>query len=330
MLQTVLDFSIFEDFVNLQPKQIPLGSEEENYYWLSFWNYLKNGTDLSIINFKETQNIFLTSLTTGRKGTKIKLSENFKKPYKNILPRETNIQSVFFIDEEDENEQQKYRNKNSLFFAFKNDYKIKWKELSLFKKSKILSVEKAEKLQFHSWSVLNEYLLPFSDLIIFDNFIFSGNKKKLQANLFKIIKEFSKVASVKFNLLIVSYIGYDFILNVEKIYDTLKEFLREEKIECNPGIVLTTNAIKRHDRAIYSNYLRINSGDSFNYFKSDGTFATKGTEITFFPLCENEKYITTENSLKKISEIIDNLAKREDADKYLIGNIKNKLLKFNT
>ncbi len=327
MLHTILDFEIFEDFVNSQPKQIPAGTEEENECWLSLWNYLKSGTDLSIVSWGKKQNIFLTGLTTGRKETKIQLSENFKKPYKAVFPKDTNIQSVFFIDEQVKAVQQRYRNKNSLLFGFKNDYKTKWKELSLLGKPKVLNVEKVEKLQFSSWSVLNEYLLPFTDLIIVDNYIFDESLQ--YSNLFEILKEFNKAASVKFNLLIVSYTGNKYKLNIRKINNTLKEFLNEEKIECNLGIVLTTGAIKRHDRAIYSNYLRINSGDSFNYFKSNGDFVTKGTEISFFPLCENEKFTATENSLKKISEIINSLSKIEDAEKYLIGNIKNKLLNFN-
>ena len=98
MFKTTLDYSIFEDFVQNQPKPVPFGTEKENKTWFSFWEYLKSGSDVLITNYNKEENIFLNGLTTGRKGTNCHLLPGFKKPAEHRFKIKT-PHSVYFIDE---------------------------------------------------------------------------------------------------------------------------------------------------------------------------------------------------------------------------------------
>ena len=98
MLNTVIEYEVFEDFCRTQPKQIPFGSAEENYLWNSLWGYLKSGSNITIANYSEQENIFLNKLTTGRNGTTCKLAK-FKKPHKYKLPKNQDVRNIFFLNE---------------------------------------------------------------------------------------------------------------------------------------------------------------------------------------------------------------------------------------
>jgi len=323
MLDTVLGKQIFEDFVNNQPQLI--GDNKQLEFWMSFIKFLKEGTNLQISNnIKES--IFLNELTTGRNKTKISLID-FRKPKKNKFPKNTNPQTLFFIDVDNEEEQNRYRKNNSFIFGFINDYKQVWRDCSLIDKEiKVFRVDTTK--TYKNWDFIKDYLLPLSDIVFIDNYIFDISLKI--SNLYEIIKKLSLyAASVKFNLTIISYIGNKEDINIEQEYNELKAYLNENNINCNLSIILSNRANKEHDRAIITNYLRIKSGDSFNFFKSSGELATKGTEIEFQTLTESDKYLASNDTLYSIKRMINNLNEKSEKEKYIIGDYKkNKLLFF--
>jgi hypothetical protein len=324
MLETIMDYSIFEHFTQNQPAPIPLGSAEENDRWLSFWNYLKSGCDLVLTNFQDKENLFLNNLTTGRKGTKIFTEVKFKKPYKCKFPKEQTPQTVLFIDEPLETEQKKYCKNNGLLFGFKNNYPETWENLSLHGKPKVLPVRNSTRQHFKSWNQLSEYILPFSDLIIVDNYMF--DETVWDYNLFQIIKKFAEKATVKFNLLLVSFANREKLMAYKGIEQRIKKKLDDLHISCNLSIVLAKQSFKEHDRGIFTNYLRIKSGDSFVYFDKNGKFLTSGTDIDFHSLSEPDKFNASEAALSKIKEIIQHLETNNEKEKRLFGDLKNRLL----
>jgi hypothetical protein len=324
MLHTILDYEIFEGFTLNQPKPVPIGTDEENKEWTSFWEYLRKGTDLSIVNYKNEENIFLNSLTTGRRGTKISTSVSFKKPYKQVLPKDTSPWSTYFIIENDEIIKQNYRKKNGLLFGFQADYKQIWNQLSLINLPKVLSVRECSELQFNSWNQIEPYMTPFSDIVIMDNYILDENL--WESNLISILKVLKKATPIKFNLLIITFEGDKFKLDIN-ISNKLKELLIDNKIICNLGIVLFTREFKEHDRGIFTNYLRIKSGDSFNYFDSKGNIITKGTDIDFYSMVENDKYIVTKNLLESVSKKISEI-EGHDRSKFVYGDLNCNLIKL--
>lgn len=324
MLNTIIDYSVFEHLTQNQPPQIPVGTQEENDLWNSLWKYLKQGSNIVLTNYNSQQNIFLNSLTTGRKGTTFKSVATFKKPHKCKFPKDQNIQTVYFLDEQSESERIKYRKNNSLLFGFLDDYPIQWKKLSLFGMHKVLPVRKNTKTKFGSWNQLSGYILPFSDLIIVDNYMF--DETIWDSNLFRIIEEFDKKCNTKFNLLLVSFVHSKILGAIGDVEGKINDKLKQMDIACNLSVVLANETIKEHDRGIFTNYLRIKSGDSFVYFDKNDAFITKGTDIDFHTLAEGDKFNASEAALINIKSIIEKLNSLADKDRRLFGNLKNRLL----
>lgn len=324
MLNTVIDYSIFEHFTKNQPAQIPIGSEEDNEYWNSFWKFLKQGSNIILTNYGNQQNIFLNKLTTGRKGTTFKPEDTFKKPHKCKFPKDQDIQTVFFLNEESESDKVRYRKNNGFLFGFIDDYPKVWKQLSLFGKPKVLPVRKIAEDNFHSWNQLSEYILPFSDLIIVDNYMF--DETVWDNNLFKIIEEFSKLTNVKFNLLLVSFAHSKKVNAYGGMEKKIKDKLNDIGVSCNLSVVLTKEFLNEHDRGMFTNYLRIKSGDSFIYFNKNGGFETKGTDIDFHSFSEGDKFNAADAALSNIKRIIDKLKEDSEKEKRLFGDLKNYLI----
>lgn len=331
MLNTTIDINVLFDFFRKQPQRIPIGSEEENKLWNSFWNYLKKDTNLTITNFEDVDpmdpvSIYLTSLTSGRGSTsECKTESNFKKPNKYKFPKRTKISSVFFLNEPDTDVQKKYRESNGFIFGFINDYFNIWERLCFFNKPKLLPVRDNIDPNFRNWDQLKDYLNPITDAILCDNYILQ-EEGLFEANLFKILKLLSESTSVRFNLLIVSYEGGKYKIDIERSFNSIKEFCLMSNISCNLGIVLATSELKEHDRGIFLNFSRFSSQDSFVYFLSNGDYATKGTTIRFDSYVEIDKANDSEAALTKIKTIVDKINRdyrgniRGCADNFLISD----------
>jgi hypothetical protein len=69
--------------------------------------------------------------------------------------------------------------------------------------------------------------------------------------------------------------------------------------------------------------MRIKSGDSFNYFLSNGTLATKGTELDVYPLTQSHKAFSSKIILKEIKEII-----KFNKEKSTYGDVNNLIRTF--
>jgi len=314
MLNTVIDFEVFEDFCKSQPKQIPIGSDEDHELWNSFWRYFKSGSNLSLSNYSGQENIFLNGLTTGRDGTSIKF-DNVKTPHKFKFPKNQNVQTVFFLNEEETENQKKYRNNNGLIFGFLNDYKEIWKDISFFEKETVLhdrkSVEDSKKF---SWDKFSKSLLPFTDVIIRDDFLFK-DIDEIEIKFGSIIRALSKNSNQKFNLVIVLNkfkLDNEFHQKLEEVNDYLlrKNYFKPERI--NLGFVHTS---KEHDRYIFFNYLEV-------YFGKIPDSSTKPTKINFNPYTISNNYSDAKLVLKDLEKIIESAKSNNE----FVGNISNKLL----
>jgi len=324
MLKTILDYNIFEKFTLNQPKPVPFGSEMENKAWLTLWEYFKSGSDICITNYKNQNSIFLTNLTTGRKGTTCQFNENCIKQHKFTFPKKQDVRSVFFIDVANDSEKNKYQMNNGYVFGFKDDYMQIWKDLALLEQPEVLPVRKNAKIKFHSWDQLSNYVLPFTDLIIVDNYMF--DETIWEHNLIRIIEEFSYKTPIKFNLMLLSFSHSDSLFKIKDIHIKITKLLIDRKIQCDLSIALADQWIKEHDRGIFSNYLRVKSGDSFNFFDKNGKYITKGTDIDFHTLSKSDKINASDAALINIRDIIEKINNSLQKEKRFIENSKNRLL----
>jgi len=317
MLNTVIDYSIFEHFTKSQTAQIPIGSEEDNEYWNSFWKFLKLGSNVILTNYGKQQNIFLNTLTTGRKGTTIKIEDTFKKPHKCKFPKNQDIQTVFFLDEQSDSEKVKYRKNNGFLFGFLNDYKEVWNKISFLNNETVLHDRKsAIDVKKFTWDKFSELLLPFTDVILRDDFLFK-DINEIENRFGNIIKALDKASIQKYNLLIILN-KYKLDQGFDKNIDNLYQYLKNEKLinpnKVNIGFVHTA---KEHDRYTFFNYLEVGFGkipDSSN----------KPTKITFNPYVLNDNYLDAKIVLDDLENIVGNAKKNGE----FIGNIENRLLGF--
>ncbi len=323
MLETTMDSEILIDFLKSQPAPVPFGAENENIEWSSFWSFLKSGTDLRLIdeekfNGQSGLSKYLTVLSSGRGEAKVKYSPKFNWPYKNILPKDTYPGSVFCLNQENEQTRLQLTNRNGLLFGFMDNFKHQWKKLSISGNSHLtFHIRKDQNGErfLKKWQDLSPYMLPFTDLIISDRYI--NDKNVRDHNLLDLLILLDKQTPVSYNLLIITQKGDCNFLDEFEQY--LNNKIREHKLKAKLGIVLTR---KEHDRCILMNYLKIESGDSFNYFLANGNIITNGTEMKLFPLCFQENFFDVQMKLNAFKDIIDK--EKEDVR----GNISNRLFEY--
>jgi hypothetical protein len=327
MLTTVIDKEVLEQFVIDRPSTDAFEDIESHQHWNSFFLFLKSGSNVQLsaddIDLASPINLFLNTLTTGRKGTKFSLSK-FKKPHKDKLPKGVDIQTLFFLNE-NKTKCKSLKKKNGLCFFSFDDYSKGWGKLNFDCKSSIYSVNKQDN-GFKSWSIINEYVEAISDIVLIDAYIFSDSSL-LESNLYRIIESLGKGLSNKVNLTIVSFSDNRNPIDIDAKYKALKAFFEREKLSITLSIVLTKQSNKQHDRAIITNYFMISSGDSFNYFNSKGEVVTKGTDIRFESFCDPKIYKLAEVKLAEVNKVVRQIEGEPDKEKYMIGDVmRNKLL----
>jgi hypothetical protein len=303
MINLYLDFSIYVDFVQQQPKDIFNCEKGSFKLWTQLWFFIESGADLTIINvpsdLNESQLRYITLLTEGRKNSKIKLDPNFKLPYKQKFNEDSFFQSIFFINVTDENVKKKYLKNNYIPVAFLDDYMKKFKELVFLEKPKGKSVRKKTG-NFNSWQELNDYVKHISDIVIADNYLLSDSTL-LNSNFYEIIKLFYTLRS-DLNLTIITYNNPKFPFSIEQLKENIRMSLRNDRIKEKFNLILLNSELKEHDRGIFTNFLRIKSGDSFNYFNSKGEIITKGTELDFYSLTSPDYFEMTKVALDALKE----------------------------
>jgi hypothetical protein len=317
MLKTNFDYRILQDFYASKPDISSDVAED----WIKYRNFLKSGTDLILTNTSiSVLPGFINDLTTGRGNSKL-VSKPEPLEFKgNRIPYEYKINETFFLNDTDDKNQSEFRKNNPYFFGFITDHFNDFKKLALLKKEDILSVrDNNAENEFKSWDELEGYLLPFSDCIIIDNYLFS--KRNLWGkNIGRILAKLDKSATVDYNLLIITYKGDNNEIEISEILD----FLDELQLKGNISVIVTSKI--EHDRYIFMNYMRIKSGTTFNYFNQKSE-PIVNTEIEFYPYVNPKYYKKSGVILKHIKTCVDIVVTRKN-DSEVDGDCYNRLLIF--
>lgn len=149
-------------------------------------------------------------------------------------------------------------------------------------------------IEFNKWSDLSKFNLPLTDIIFIDRYILN-DLSLIKNNLIgylNVLCEHSRD--------IVNIVLYIDKAKVAINYDTLILEIKTEIIKTttkSPHVTIVEYAEQRgqetlgeHDRTIFTNYLRIKSGDSYNYFLSNGNVTTRGREISYNSLAKKDSY----------------------------------------
>ena len=333
MLTLAIDMDLIIDFYQsyiVRKKFESLDDAEFEYF---FFKFLKAESNLEIYNYREKindidLNKILTQFTTGRgNGNTMRFANSFAITKNWTLNQDQNYKKCFFLKESNPDIHILMRINNGNLFSFNEEYRKSFEQLSLLKQNKTLLVRKEEtRFSFRKWGDLSKYLLPFTDMVLVDNYIFNNEPFNYEKyNLIPLLKILQRSKKINYNLLIVSYEGTDRKIKVSEVYSNLLQIRKESDLKFNLGVFIATNEFKEHDRGIFMNYLRIRSGDSFsNYFDNDGQIKTVGTELNFLPYTESINAIISEEILRDIKLKIDKSIRK---NKYCsAGNISNRLL----
>jgi len=199
-------------------------------------------------------------------------------------------------------------------FLHHNDYKF----------DKKLLIGGAE---FLSWKHLEKYSFVTSDILVFDPYILSDSSL-IESNLTSYLKILC--SKIRCTVNIVIYLEFD-KMNVE--YSSISSEIRKS-IKSVTGINPNLTIIKyrkqknmasaaEHDRTIFTNYFRVYSGDSFNYFDSAGSKITNGREIHYSCFADRENHRLAIDLIQSIQEKLNQIPPEQ-----ILGDKKSNFLKF--
>lgn len=185
---------------------------------------------------------------------------------------------------------------------------------------------------FHSWEQLTEdnQLLPCTDIVINDRYLFAEEDKSVvQYNLSSMLKALTN--NVKNRVDVVIYTLYDKLntFGKDEAVRIVKQVL-EKSTGIKPNVTfVTSKASSRimHDRFVITNYRLLRSGDSFNYFYSNGERKTNGGSLDVDSLANYETFVFVESLLEKLQRIYDEILKSKNND-LIIGAKSSRFINF--
>lgn len=184
---------------------------------------------------------------------------------------------------------------------------------------------------FNSWEQLvdENQMLPCTDIIINDRYLFNDDFMLVEYNLYRMLKAI--VNNVKNKVNVVVYTQNDSIRNfgIDKATSIIKSAI-EKTTSMKPNITYVTSGAKPtkipHDRFVITNYRLIRSGDSFIYFNTKGEKITKGGSLDIDSLAKYETYVFVNSLIESLQSIYNDLY-RLNKD-LIIGSRVSNFIKF--
>ncbi|MDN3594650.1 hypothetical protein [Zunongwangia endophytica] len=182
---------------------------------------------------------------------------------------------------------------------------------------------------FQKWSDLEPFSLPLTDILIVDPYVLCS-QADCHNNLLPFLKSLVKCTKAKIDIVI--YTNKEKCIDYNIIAPVLKTTVKNIT-GTNPNLTIVTYTDRRgvpsrgeHDRTILMNYKRIKSGDTFNYFKSDGSIQTKGRELQYLSLARRENHELAKELINDLQGNVD-FFKRNHTN--INGDKKSNFLNFN-
>jgi hypothetical protein len=182
---------------------------------------------------------------------------------------------------------------------------------------------------FTNWEDLGKFQFETSDILIFDPYIIS-DQNSIRTNLLPLLRVLSTKSFCKVNIVIYTKVQEDFLT-----YDQVKTQIKEVVSE-STGVKSTFTLVRyrdqrdvrspqaEHDRTIFTSYCRYYSGDTFNYWKEDGTKKTKGRELHIVSYADKENHNLAKELINDIQININSLP-----EEFIEGDKKSNFLNFN-
>jgi len=167
---------------------------------------------------------------------------------------------------------------------------------------------------FEGWGFLSQTGIPANAAIISDRYLL-GNPSTYERNLVEIVTNIIPANfSETFHLSIIS--DKRELRNPEVTYKDIKKALNKLKVNISLGLFLPNKQCP-HDRFIITNYYELHSGDSLDYYNTDGRLRrTLKTKLSFTPL--NTSKSSYFNLLEDFKYVMSNSRVIGDASNRLV------------
>ena len=176
--------------------------------------------------------------------------------------------------------------------------------------------------------------LPVNKIFIIDRYIFKGpeiggNISLFEHNTEKILTKIFSSRRSKIDLIFVYQINnktvardhkdFDNGPDKEKILNRIKSLVHKHCPKPNICLIAVPKGRidDEHDRHIITDYLRIKSGDSFTYFKSDGEICSKSLFVDFYSHGKKSYYENTKVLMNKINDYTNESIEKYFTDSYI-------------
>lgn len=316
-LETYCEAKYIKTFCHEYPSN---PTDENHKLWIEIFELLHRKSELLIDSKHELINASTNPLikhiikasTSG--GSDIyELADHFEQINNDIsyIKNTNNKSPIYLLNKEIPEEIRNY----GLFVANNKDQYKKFAELKLLPRSIKVNRLKPDN-EFKSWQDFFRSNLPLNSLVIADNYLLD-KQENFQNNIYQILE--SLLPSNSTEELHVAIITKRDLLNPEKKYTQLIEFIRGLNIEKFQLGIYLTSTDKPHDRMIISNYFTLVSGHSLNFINTKNDI-TKDTSLYYFPIFEANNIHSHIKDLTVLSKYTKNCK--------LIGDGENRLLDY--
>lgn len=170
-----------------------------------------------------------------------------------------------------------------------------------------------------SWSDLEKYISPCTDIVITDLYIFSS-PEIYQQNIYSLLRILgSKVKNSKINVIIFTlksnYIKEtktEFEPEWDTIYSKIRKCAEKYSSFNVTFVTASKETLEEHDRTIFTNYKVFASGDTYNYFNSNGEKITNGRWLHVHSSAIKNNETKASKFLKDMQSIIDEIEKKNN------------------
>jgi len=211
------------------------------------------------------------------------------------------------------------KSRNGWFTVLPMNWSSSLLDLSVNKTFKV--DKKSDLNQFSGWHILKEINLPLNAAVIVDNYILDKSDN-YENNIYMIIKNLlpNRLDHLDFDLSIVTKRD---LINPKGKLNLLNSLIKN--LQLNYSVKLTiycTPSDNPHDRDLVTNYYRVHSGHSLDYFNNKGQI-NKDTTLQIVGLNGEDN-----NPHKLILKNIANVTSKGKLNFDMYGIGKNRLLNF--
>ena len=149
-------------------------------------------------------------------------------------------------------------------------------------------LEKIRIDKMDSWSALAPYALPLTEIVIIDPYLLT-EMSLFDSNALPLLKVLASKSKERVSVVIVTHPGRKHKLtkeDIHKIWTKVRNAVSSiSKKKPDVTIILTD---EEHDRNLVTNYLTIDSGDTFHYWNSNGKLITNGKYLSIHSRAKKE------------------------------------------